>query len=75
LTWIVADRTDHPTLGWRGTNNHWFATQIRIIPLLYGSVESVHVEMEDDPKHREARLPRTFEIQMVVGDGFEPSKA
>jgi hypothetical protein len=48
---FVAGGTYDPALGRRRPHDHWFATQMRIITLLNRSVKSIHIEMENDPKH------------------------
>ena len=52
----IAGGTHDPALGWRRTDDHRLAPQGRIVPLLHGGVERIHVQMEDDTKQRPGRF-------------------
>src|SRR5205807_6519117 len=52
LTRLVAGRADHPALRRRRPDNDWLAAQGWIVALLDRGVERIHVQMENDPKHR-----------------------
>jgi len=49
---LVAGRADHATLRCGRADNDRLAAQRRIIALLDRRVKRIHVEMEDDAKHR-----------------------
>src|ERR1035437_3817103 len=43
--------THHTTLCRRCANDHGQATQLRVVALFHGSVERIHIQMEDHSKH------------------------
>ena len=48
---FIAGGADHAALGGRRAHDHRLAAQFRMITLFHGSVEGVHIEMENDPEH------------------------
>jgi len=64
LSGLITGRTDHATLGGWRTDNHRLADHGRVVALLHGGVERIHVEMGDDAEHRDERLAS-------AGDGWK----
>ena len=64
LSRLVTGGADDPALCWRGTNDHRPATQCRVVTLLHGGVERIHVEVEDDTEH--ARFSSVIALSAIL---------
>jgi hypothetical protein len=56
---LITGRAHHTALGRRRAHDDGFAAQSRVIPLLHGSIEGIHIEMENHAKHRREKLTRS----------------
>ena len=70
---FVAGGTHDAALGRRRTYNHRFATQGRIVSLLHGGVERIHVEMEDNTVEEDSQKPTESRSHFLSGQ-FNPQR-
>ena len=48
---LIRGGADHAPLVWPGSDNHWLALQRRVVALLDRREKSVHVNVENRPRH------------------------